>query len=147
MFHDRVSSPMPMGKKSGHFLAGRSHKDLMEMDQMDLFMELIKDITDELDVNTLCFKILYNVSILTRSDRGSLFLTRSVKGLPVLISKLFDVHPEANLESALHDENTEIRVPFGVGIAGTVAQTKKTINIKDAYAVSGFFSVIFNFCE
>jgi hypothetical protein len=29
----------------------------------------------------------------------------------------------------------EIRIPFGVGIAGVVAQSKEIINIKDAYQV------------
>ena len=31
----------------------------------------------------------------------------------------------------------EIRIPFGVGIAGVVAQSKEIINIKDAYQVGG----------
>ena len=30
----------------------------------------------------------------------------------------------------------EIRIPFGLGIAGYVAQTKKVINLADAYTVS-----------
>lgn len=32
----------------------------------------------------------------------------------------------------------EIRIPFGVGIAGTVAQTKEIINIKEAYKDARF---------
>ncbi len=30
----------------------------------------------------------------------------------------------------------EIRIPFGVGVAGTVAQTKQLMNIRNAYEVS-----------
>lgn len=34
----------------------------------------VKDICNELDVRSLCHKILQNVSILLKADRGSLFL-------------------------------------------------------------------------
>ena len=30
----------------------------------------------------------------------------------------------------------EIRIPFGMGIAGYVAQTKQVVNLADAYLVS-----------
>lgn len=38
----------------------------MGMNDKDLLMELIRDIANELDVDTLCHKILLNVSTLTR---------------------------------------------------------------------------------
>ena len=112
------------------------HKDkLLNMNDSELFMELIRDIASELDVNVLCHKILRNVSVLTGSDRGSLFLVRGSKDQKYLVSKLFDVTENSTLEESLHTEETEIKVPFGRGIAGTVAETKDIINIKDAYQV------------
>lgn len=111
-------------------------KELKSMTETDLFMELIKDIASELDVNTLCHKILQNVSILTNSDRGSLFLVRGSRDNRFLVSKLFDVTETSTLEESVHTESNEIKVPFGKGIAGLVAQTKEFVNIKDAYAVS-----------
>lgn len=36
----------------------------------------MKDICNELDVRSLCHKILQNVSILLKADRGSLFLVQ-----------------------------------------------------------------------
>jgi hypothetical protein len=36
----------------------------------------VKDICNELDVRSLCHKILQNVSILLNADRGSLFLVQ-----------------------------------------------------------------------
>lgn len=36
----------------------------------------VKDICNELDVRSLCHKILQNVSILLKADRGSLFLVQ-----------------------------------------------------------------------
>lgn len=108
---------------------------LLAMNDSELFMELIRDIASELDVNVLCHKILRNVSVLTGSDRGSLFLVRGSKDKKCLVSKLFDVTENSTLEDSLHTEDTEIKVPFGRGIAGAVAETKEIINIKDAYQV------------
>ena len=43
----------------------------------------------------------------------------------------------AELEDAVRKARMEeIRIPFGVGIAGFVAQSKEIINIKDAYKVT-----------
>ena len=44
----------------------RTKLELMGMNDKDLLMELIRDIANELDVDTLCHKILLNVSTLTR---------------------------------------------------------------------------------
>lgn len=56
-------------------------------------MELIRDISNELDIDVLCHKILVNVCLLTHADRGSLFLTASGGPNPnrELVAKLFDV--------------------------------------------------------
>ncbi|XP_059177094.1 LOW QUALITY PROTEIN: cGMP-specific 3',5'-cyclic phosphodiesterase-like [Physella acuta] len=109
-------------------------EDLRRMSEEELFMELIRDIASELDVNVLCHKILQNVSILTNSDRGSLFLVRGSRDNKYLVSKLFDVTESSTLEQSIHTEANEIVVPFGVGIAGNVALTREAINIKDVYA-------------
>lgn len=107
-------------------------------------MELIRDIANELDVDILCHKILVNVSILTNSDRGSLFLAKGPRGSRYLVAKLFDVTPDSVLQDALDaavNEEGESRIPpipFGKGIAGHVALTKENVNIKDAYQVRKF---------
>jgi|SRR6218665_101983 len=113
----------------------KTRNELLKMNQKDMFMELIRDIANELDVNILCHKILINVGILTRCDRGSLFLTRGTRDNKYLVSKLFDVTESSSIEETLHTEENHITVPFGRGIAGTVALTKLAINIKDAYQV------------
>ena len=61
------------------------------MSEPELFMELIRDISTELDIDTLCHKILVNVGHLTHADRASLFLAQGVKNNKYLIAKLFDV--------------------------------------------------------
>ena len=112
--------------------------DLKKMSESELFTELIKDIATELDVNVLCHKILQNVNVLTKSDRSSLFLVRGSKESRHLVSKLFDVTETSTLKDSLHTEETEIKVPFGRGIAGCVAETKETVNIQEAYEVCAF---------
>ncbi|CAF3584420.1 unnamed protein product [Adineta steineri] len=112
--------------------------DYMSLDEHELFFELIRDIANELNVDVVCHKILTNVSILTNSDRGSLFLARGPKDSRYLISKLFDVTAGSTLEQSLHKEDQQIIIPFGKGIAGHVALTREYINIPDAYEVSLF---------
>lgn len=51
-----------------------SRIELRHLDEKQLIFELVKDICNELDVRSLCHKILQNVSILLKADRGSLFL-------------------------------------------------------------------------
>lgn len=54
-------------------------------------MELIRDISTELDIDTLCHKILVNVGHLTHADRASLFLAQGPRHSRHLVAKLFDV--------------------------------------------------------
>ncbi|XP_017787419.1 PREDICTED: cGMP-specific 3',5'-cyclic phosphodiesterase-like [Habropoda laboriosa] len=123
-------------------LVGR-REELNRLDESDLFMELIRDVANELDINVLCHKILVNVGLLTHADRGSLFLAKGPFDDRYLVAKLFDVTQDTELEEAVQRaKNEEIKIPFGVGIAGYVAQTKEIINIKDAYKDPRFNSSI-----
>ncbi|KYN19994.1 cGMP-specific 3',5'-cyclic phosphodiesterase [Trachymyrmex cornetzi] len=123
-------------------LMGR-REELGRLDESDLFMELIRDVANELDINVLCHKILVNVGLLTYADRGSLFLAKGPLEDRYLVAKLFDVTQETELEEAIQRaKNEELKIPFGVGIAGYVAQTKEIINIKDAYKDPRFNSAI-----
>lgn len=109
--------------------------DLAKMDDKALFMQLVRDIADELDVNILCYKILWSVCFLTKSERASLFLVKGTKDEKYLVSKLFDVCETSSIYETLHADDNTIKVPFGKGIAGLVALKKEAINIKDAYQV------------
>ncbi|XP_037051573.1 dual 3',5'-cyclic-AMP and -GMP phosphodiesterase 11 isoform X1 [Bradysia coprophila] len=115
-----------------------SRNELKHLDEKQLIFELVKDICNELDVRSLCHKILQNVSILLKADRGSLFLvqgkcnSRSADGSNrCLVSKLFDVCPRSTLEEM--ENQDEVRVAWGTGIAGHVAESGEPVNIPDAY--------------
>lgn len=125
---------MLSGKKKKSPPKPREALGLLEESQ--LFMELLRDIANELDVTELCHKILINVLMLTQSDRGSLFLVRGSTPVDLhLVSKLFDVRQEASVEDSIRDEKDVLIIPFGKGIAGAVAQTKKPVKLNDVYLV------------
>lgn len=135
-------------------------------------MELIKDVANELDIDVLCHKILVNVGLLTHADRGSLFLVKGNNAQSrYLVAKLFDVTQDTGKNKWLssthhilcHDltcrvflslfgkalddairlaKSEELIIPFGVGIAGHVAETKEVVNIRDAYKDPRFNSDI-----
>lgn len=126
-------------KNDQHSQNARPIRDLESMEESELFMELIRDVANELDIDVLCHKILRNVSLLTHADRGSLFLARGPSDERYLTAKLFDVRHDTHFDEAIRmARNEDIRIPFGVGIAGAVAKNKTLINIKDAYNVSSF---------
>lgn len=93
-----VSFPLlgrpPLGTQK-HSPASRgsicSRRNLEHLDEGELFMELIRDISNELDINILCHKILVNVGLLTHADRASLFLAKGTPNNRYLVAKLFDV--------------------------------------------------------
>lgn len=110
-------------------------QELKKMDRHELIMELVRDIANDLDVNSLSHKILVNVNILLNADRSSLFLREGEGENYNLVSRLFDVREGSSVAESIHAESEAIRIRCGVGIVGYVAQTKEIVNIADAYQV------------
>jgi cAMP-specific phosphodiesterase len=98
-------------------------KLLMERRKMEAILAVVGELShcDIRSVNSVVDNVLQGAKSLLNADRATLFL----------------VDKERNeLYSTIADDTggKEIRVPFGVGIAGTVAQDIKAENIRDAYA-------------
>jgi len=112
----------------------KSVNELKALDERELMSELVLDICNDLDVTSLCHKILQNVSLLLKANRCSLFLVQGdeAAGTRCLASKLFDVTSQSTLRDCTLDKE-EIRVPWGSGIVGHVAKTGTGLNIPDAY--------------
>ena len=70
-----LSPDLINGKPAESVLSGqirkRSRNDLERqgLNETDLIFELVKDICNDLDIRSLCHKILQNVGILTSADR------------------------------------------------------------------------------
>ena len=84
-------TPPPNSQSASFTSSNVAEKDLELLEQNDRLMDLILDISNELDINTLCHKILLNVGQLTKADRCSLFLARGPRDKRYLEAKLFDV--------------------------------------------------------
>lgn len=59
-----------------------------------------------------------------------------------LVSKLFDVCSQSTLQEM--EKKKEIRIPWGTGIVGYVAESGEPVNIPDAYKVNKKFSLSSN---
>lgn len=92
-------------------MSSKQLEDREDMDDDNLFMKLIRDITNELDIDTLCHKILVNVCLLTASDRGSLFLAKGSRENRYLVAKLFDVTSVSLLKEALITAEQYAKIP------------------------------------
>ena len=71
-------------------------------------------------------------------SRCSLFLVHGEAGSDnrCLVSNLFDVSSKSTVEEM--SQKTEIKIPWGSGIVGHVAQSGKPVNIEDCYKDSRF---------
>jgi dual 3',5'-cyclic-AMP and -GMP phosphodiesterase 11 len=114
-------------------------RDLRLKNEREFFLEIVKDISNDLDLRSLSQKIVANVSVLVDGDAGSIFVVEGRgTGKPSLVSKLFDLHAGAHiLPTSMGDGS--ITVPWGKGIIGHVAETGETISLRDASQVSLHF--------
>ncbi|KAK5922427.1 hypothetical protein CgunFtcFv8_019691 [Champsocephalus gunnari] len=107
---------------------------LKETNEREFFLELVKDISNDLDLTNLSYKILINVCILVDADRCSLFLVEGPAHKRTLVSKLFDVHSGTTVRPSSSTLNSnEVQVPWGKGIIGYVAEHGETVNTTNAY--------------
>lgn len=108
---------------------------LKESNEREFFLELVKDISNELDMTNLSYKILINVCIMVSADRCSLFLVEGPSHKRTLVSKFFDVHSGTTVRPSSSMNSSEVQVPWGKGIIGYVAEHGETVNIPNAYEV------------
>lgn len=99
--------------------------------------ELIKDMQESINVEKVVFKILRRICALIHADRCSLFMYRQRNGIGELATRLFNVTPDADLDSCVVPPDSEIVYPLDIGIIGNVALTKKTVNVKNVAEVRG----------
>ena len=85
------------------------------------FLNVVSDVTAEIELDNLLQRVMTEATKMLNADRATLFLN------DFRTSELFS-------RVAMGDGVGEIRLPNDVGIAGTVYQSKDTINIPHAYA-------------
>lgn len=85
------------------------------------FLELVSDVTSDIDLGTMLTKVVGEAARMLEADRATLFLNDPKSN--ELLSRV-----------AMGDAMGEIRLPNHVGIAGAVFTSGQTINIPHAYA-------------
>ncbi|KAM6460572.1 dual 3',5'-cyclic-AMP and -GMP phosphodiesterase 11A isoform 2-T2 [Liasis olivaceus] len=109
-------------------------RHLKQHNERQFFLELVKDISNDLDLSALSYKILIFVCLMVDALRGSLFLVEGGGGKKSLVSKVFDVHGGTPVLPCYSTENSnEMQLLWGKGIVGYVAEHGETVNIPDAY--------------
>uniref|UniRef100_A0A8B9DIS0 Phosphodiesterase n=1 Tax=Anser cygnoides TaxID=8845 RepID=A0A8B9DIS0_ANSCY len=106
--------------------------------ESDILFELIQDMQESINMEKVVFKTLRRIRSLIHADRCSLFMYRQRNGTPELATRLFNIQEGSTLEECLVSPDCEIVYPLDIGIVGYVAQTKKTMNIKDVSEFSPF---------
>lgn len=98
-----------------------------QITQLSLLFEATRLLNSTLDLAELLELILKIASQEARADRGSVFLVDNLR------KELWSI-----VASGL--DHQEIRVPFGKGVAGRVAETGEIINVEDARSLPYFES-------
>ncbi|XP_057675501.1 rod cGMP-specific 3',5'-cyclic phosphodiesterase subunit beta [Corythoichthys intestinalis] len=106
-------------------------QELSQVEESRIMYDLIKDMQENINMEKVVFKILKRISALIHADRCSLFMYRQRNGIGELATRLFNVNTQSELEECVVPPDSEIVYPLDLGIVGHVAQTKKTVNVKD----------------
>ncbi|PVD35836.1 hypothetical protein C0Q70_02805 [Pomacea canaliculata] len=105
-------------------------RELRYTNERAFFLEIVKDISNDLDLKSLSSKMVANMCCLTDADKASLFLVEGRHGgRPSLVSKIFDVHAGTSI---LPSTTGDTRIPWGQGIIGHVAQTGEMVSLRNA---------------
>lgn len=86
----------------------------------EILLDVMRAVSSELQIDQLLLKVVSKTSEVMNADRATLFLVHRKSG-------------ELWSRVAQGENINEIRVPRGIGIAGYVALSGQTVNIKDAY--------------
>nr|XP_014435027.1 rod cGMP-specific 3',5'-cyclic phosphodiesterase subunit beta isoform X1 [Pelodiscus sinensis] len=112
--------------------------DSQTSEESEILFELIQDMQESINMEKVVFKTLRRISSLIHADRCSLFMYRQRNGTPELATRLFNIDRDSTLEECLVAPDCEIVYPLDIGIVGHVAQTKRTMNIKDVHECAHF---------
>ena len=125
--------PAESEKESGHLhhdvdwymLKDTHERHLRTQEQLSAFLNIAAIVGSDVGIETILKRICDQTTQLMRAERTTIYLVERRVG--ALILKSFIAEGTGVLE-----------VPFGQGIAGTVAQSQEMLNIRDVYRCSLF---------
>ncbi|XP_022100525.1 dual 3',5'-cyclic-AMP and -GMP phosphodiesterase 11A-like [Acanthaster planci] len=113
--------------------------ELRSTDERQFFLTLVKDISHDLDLDSLRDKITTNVGILVNSERTSLFLLEGPKGREMLVCKPHRLAYEREFNNGgkgVSWQDGGIMLSPGEGFVGRVAETGQTLRIESPGEIS-----------
>jgi serine phosphatase RsbU (regulator of sigma subunit)/anti-sigma regulatory factor (Ser/Thr protein kinase) len=99
-----------------------------EHGKLQVLLRISKSLGQHIELQPLLKQMVLEVTAGMRAERSTLFL--------------LDREKPGELVARVSVDAREIRLPFGVGIAGVAAQTRQIVNVADAYKDSRFNSAI-----
>ena len=67
-------------------------RELRKMDERAFFLDVVKDIANDLDLKSLTSKITENLAVLLDAEAASLFIVEGPKGKQTLVSKVVNMY-------------------------------------------------------
>lgn len=121
-----------------------SKTTLRQQDEREFFLDIVKDIANDLDLKSMTEKITENLTILLDADGASLFFVEGSHGNKTLISKIFDIHTGTNIIPTSTSSDNCVQVPWGKGFIGHVAESGQTVNVVDPSKVCLHFKYFYS---
>ncbi|EDV27652.1 uncharacterized protein TRIADDRAFT_10459, partial [Trichoplax adhaerens] len=110
----------------------KSH--LNNQNQQEIFLALVGDISNELDLDRLCRKISFNVWMLTKVERCLLYLIEGTDKSKELTCKSLYIDRQNLTATSLVASSPDLQLdrPWSQGIVGLVSQIGEVVKIDDA---------------
>lgn len=120
---------------------------LSQLEESQIMYDVITDMQENVNMEKVVFKLLKRISALIHADCCSLFMYRQRNGIGELATRLFNVNAKSQLDECVVPPDSEIVYPLDMGIVGHVAQTKKTVNVKNVSENQYFSSFVDDLTE
>lgn len=110
-------------------------RELRRENARDFFLEIVRDVSIDLDLDSLTNRVLVNIAILVRAERSAICFVEGPKGNQHLVTRFFTGTADDRFTTARAEVTNAAGDTWGSGIIGHVAETGSSVNLKDARQV------------
>lgn len=123
---DNLSSSIHLHENDDWYMLKDAHeKHLRTVEQLAAFLNIASIVGSDVGIETILKSICDNTTQLMRAERTTIYLVEHHQDKPYL-------------KSFIAEGTGVLEIPFGQGIAGTVAKHREMLNIRDVYQCSLF---------
>lgn len=117
-------------------------RELRRENARDFFLEIVRDVSIDLDLDSLTNRVLVNIAILVRAERSAICFVEGPKGNQCLVTRFFIGSADDRFTTVRAEVTNVAGDTWGSGIIGYVAETGSSVNLKDARQVGGGDSIV-----